>query len=71
MATLNQRITALEQQTPCEVFTFTAHQLATCTDDELTDIFFASPCPVGGQTHENYLLLLEILENGEGARHGE
>lgn len=66
MATLNQRITALEQQTLCEVFTFTAHQLATCTEDELTAIYLASPCPVG--THEQYLLL---LENIEGASHGK
>lgn len=66
MTTLKQRITALEQQTPCEVFTFTAHQLATCTDDELTDIYLAFPWPVG--THEKHLLL---LENSEGASHGE
>lgn len=64
MATLNQRITALEQQTPCEIFT--AHQLATCTADELTAIFYAFPCPV--RKHEDYLLLLESIE---GASHGE
>ncbi|OGS81400.1 MAG: hypothetical protein A2Z94_04380 [Gallionellales bacterium GWA2_55_18] len=54
MATLNQRITALEQQTPCEVFT--AHQLATCTGEELLDIFLAHPYSDG--SHEKFVLSL-------------
>ena len=48
MATLNQRVAALEKITPCNVFT--AHQLATCTDDELLDIFLTVPYSDG--SHE-------------------
>lgn len=59
MATLNQRITALEQQAPFEGFT--AHQLATCTEDELTAIFLAGTSH--GGTHEENLLLLEAIDN--------
>lgn len=55
MATLSQRLTALEQQAPCNIFT--AHQLATCTDDELLDIFLAHPYSDG--SHEKFALLLE------------
>lgn len=51
MAKIEQRIAALEQQAPCEVFT--AHQLATCTDDELLDIFLAFPFSNG--EHERRL----------------
>lgn len=58
MATLNQRISALEQQTPREIFT--AHQLATCTDDELLDIFLAHPYSDG--SHEEFIL----MENQDG-----
>lgn len=54
MATLNQRLSALEQQAPCNVFT--AHQLATCTDDELLDIFLAHPYSDG--SHEKFVLSL-------------
>lgn len=60
MTTLNQRVTALEQQTPCKVFT--THQLATCTDEELLDIFLASP---NNGSHEAWVLA------NEGASHGE
>lgn len=63
MATLNQRITALEQQTPCEIFT--AHQLATCTEDELLGIFLAFP--FSNVAHEEYI---QSITNSEVARHG-
>lgn len=61
MATLSQRITALEQRTPCNVFT--AHQLATCTEDELLDIFLAFPYSDG--SHE------EFIRYSEGVSHVE
>ena len=54
MATIEQRIAALEQQTPCEIFT--AHQLANCTDEELLDIFLAHPYSDG--SHEKFVLSL-------------
>jgi hypothetical protein len=54
MPTLESRITALEQQTPREIFT--AHQLATCTGEELLDIFLAYPYSDG--SHEKFVLSL-------------
>ena len=54
MATLKNRIATLEQQTPCEIFT--AHQMATCTDDELLDVFLAHPYSDG--SHEKFVLSL-------------
>ena len=56
MATIESRITALEQQAPCEVFS--AHQLATCTDEELEDIIFA--CPVFNGSHEKFVLTTSL-----------
>jgi len=62
MATLNSRITILEQQTPHEIFT--AHHLATCTDEELEDIFFA--CAVSSGSHENFLFSITDSEANHG-----
>ncbi|MDP3497941.1 MAG: hypothetical protein Q8R84_09835 [Candidatus Nitrotoga sp.] len=59
MATLNQRVAELEKITPCNVFT--AHQLATCTDDELLDIFLTVPYSDG--SHE------EFIRHSEGFNH--
>lgn len=64
MATLNQRLSALEQQAHCNVFT--AHQLATCTDDELLDIFLAHPCTDG--SHEKFVL---SLGNSDAEKYGK
>ncbi len=64
MATLNQRIEVLEQHAPCKVFT--AHQLATCTDEQLLDIFLASAYSDG--SHEKYVA---TFTNNEGVHHGK
>lgn len=60
MATLNQRIMALEQRMPCNVFT--THQLVSCTEDELLDIFLAVPYSDG--SHEEYVQSITNSEKG-------
>jgi len=64
MATIEQRIKALEQQTPSEVFS--AYQLANCTDEELLDIFLTSRVD-GCGSHEAWILESEqeIINGGE------
>ena len=64
MATLNQRIKLLECHTPCKVFT--AHQLDTCTDEQLLDIFLAADYSDG--SHERFVLESEINKE---ERHGK
>lgn len=57
MTTLKSRIEALEQLIPRNHFT--AHQLATCTDDELLDILLAFPYSDG--SHEKFIAECEEL----------
>ena len=64
MATLNQRIKLLECHAPCKVFT--AHQLDTCTDEKLLDIFLASAYSDG--LHEKYVA---TFTNNEVVQHGK
>lgn len=64
MATLNQRVSALELHTPCKVFT--AHQLATCTDEQLLDIFLSADYSDG--SHEKYVATftgIEVVHHGK------
>lgn len=61
MATLKSRVAVLEQRMPRSHFT--AHQLATCSDDELLDILLAFPYADG--SHEEFVRYSEEVNHVE------